>query len=150
MTDTDRTAELTITRVLDAPRDLVWRAWTEVGELARWLHPLGTSVGSIAFDVREGGRYRYTMVAEETGEEFPTEGVFLEVAPRGRLVFTWAGPDDPAESAPIATVTLVEVGDRTELTFHLRGVTDELRDVGVQQGWEEALTHLAGAVEGRA
>ena len=150
MTDTDRTAELTITRVLDAPRDLVWRAWTEDDELAWWLHPRGTAVEAVAFDVREGGRYRYTMVAEGSGERYPTAGVFLEVVPPERLVFTWAGPEDPVESAPVATVTLAEVGRRTEMTFHLSRVTQELRDVGVQAGWEEALANLAAAVEGRS
>ena len=142
--------ELTITRVLAAPRALVWRAWTDEGELHRWLHPLGTTVESIAFDVREGGRYRYTMVAEGTGEQYPTGGVYLEVVPIERLVFTWAGQDDPVEQAPVATVTLVDLGERTEMTFHLRGISPELRDAGVQPGWEQALTHLAVAVEGRA
>ena len=150
MTGTASTTDLTITRVLAAPRALVWRAWTDERELARWLHPLGTTVEAVAFDVREGGRYRYTMVAEATGERYPTGGVFLEVVPPERLVFTWAGPDDPVESAPVATVTLVEVAERTEMTFHLRGVSAELRDAGVQPGWEEALANLAAVVEGVA
>lgn len=61
-------------------RELVWRAWTEEKE------PLKTN----SFDVREGGRYRYTMVNIESGEEYHTGGEFLEGVPSERLVFTWA------------------------------------------------------------
>lgn len=56
-----------------------------------------TPLETISFDVREGGRYRYTMVNIETGEEFPTGGVFLEVVPFERLVFTWGYPDAPID-----------------------------------------------------
>ncbi len=58
--------EFTITRTLNARRELVWRAWTEEKELAAWLP--STPLETISFDVREGGRYRYTMVNIETGE----------------------------------------------------------------------------------
>ena len=59
-------AEFTITRILDAPRSLVWRAWTEEEELAHWLHPFGVSTDSISFDVRVGGHLAYTMTDEQT------------------------------------------------------------------------------------
>lgn len=52
---------------------------------------------SISFDVREGGRYRYTMVNKETGQEYPSGSVFLDVIPFKRLVFTWGYPDAPIE-----------------------------------------------------
>jgi uncharacterized protein YndB with AHSA1/START domain len=90
--------EFTITRTLNARRELVWRAWTEKKELAAWLP--STPLESISFDVREGGRYRYTMVNVETGEEYPTGGVFLDVVPFERLVFTWGYPDAPIEDSP--------------------------------------------------
>jgi uncharacterized protein YndB with AHSA1/START domain len=90
--------EFTITRTLNARRELVWRAWTEEKELADWLP--STPLETISFDVREGGRYRYTMVNIETGEEYPTGGVFLDVVPFERLVFTWGYPDDPIENSP--------------------------------------------------
>ncbi len=63
--------EFTITRILKARPELVWRAWTEEKELANWLP--STPLETISFDVREGREYRYTMVNTRTGEEFPTE-----------------------------------------------------------------------------
>lgn len=149
-TSTDHLAEFTITRTLDAPRDLVWRAWTEEDELARWLYDFGrTPRDSISFDVREGGRYRYTLIAEETGETYPTGGVFLEVVPPERLVFTWGNPDDPVDVAPVVTITLTDRDGRTELVFSLRGIAGHPGDGNVYDGWDQALDSLASAVADR-
>jgi uncharacterized protein YndB with AHSA1/START domain len=143
--------QFSITRVFDAPRELVWRAWTEGAELAQWLHPFGVSTDSVSFDVRVGGRYRYTMTNDETGEEFPTGGEYLEVAPFDRLVFTWGEPDAPVDVAPVITLTLIPRGERTELVFHLRGYEGKPGDGFVYDGWDEALTnfgrHLAGELD---
>lgn len=142
--------EFTITRVLDAPRELVWRAWTEEKELAQWLYPSGASTPpeSISFDVREGGRYRYTMIDDASGEEYPTGGVFIDVVPFERLVFTWARPEDPIEQSPVVTVTLTAQGERTEMVFHLRGIAGHPGDGDVHDGWDEALAHLAVHLSG--
>lgn len=144
MTD-PTTAEFTITRMLDAPRDLVWRAWTEEDELTHWLHPgpLSTPRESLSFDVREGGRLQYTMVYDETGDEFPAGGVFLEVVPIERLVFTWSQPADKSDRAPIATVTFAERGDQTEMVFTLRGAAGQPGDEGVYDGWDSAFDNLS-------
>lgn len=137
-----RTPEFTITRVFEAPLELVWRAWTQESELAQWLHPFGVSTHSISFDVRVGGNYTYTMTNDETGERFPTGGVFLEVEPGERLVFTWGEPDAPVETAPVITLTFLEQGDRTELVFHLRGFPGQPGDGFVYDGWDEALSNF--------
>lgn len=84
--------EFSITRVFPARRELVWQAWTDETELAQWLHPFGVSADSVSFDVRVGGRYRYTMTNDTTGERFPTGGEYIEVEPFDRLVFTWGNP----------------------------------------------------------
>lgn len=137
--------EFTISRTLNARRELIWRAWTEERELAHWLP--STPLESISFDVRKGGLYRYTMVNIETGEEFPTGGVFLDVVPFERLVFTWGYPDAPIEDSPVVTLTLTEHGDRTEMNFHLRGFAGHPGDQFVYDGWSDALdtltTHLS-------
>jgi uncharacterized protein YndB with AHSA1/START domain len=145
------TPEFSITRTFDAPRDLVWRAWTEDSELAQWLRPFGVSTDSVSFDVRAGGRYRYTMTNDETGEVFPTGGEFLEVTPQGRLVFTWGDPDTPADMAPVITLTFTpldpadgESTERTELVLHLVGIAGEPGDGYVHDGWAEALENLGG------
>lgn len=137
-----RIPEFTILRTFDAPRELVWRAWTEEAELAQWLRPFGVSTDSLSFDVRVGGRYAYTMTNEETGERFPTGGVYLEIEPISRLVFTWGEPGAPVESAPVITLTFTAQGDRTELLFHLRGFAGTPGDGYVYDGWDEALTNL--------
>ncbi|RDU38946.1 SRPBCC domain-containing protein [Neobacillus piezotolerans] len=139
--------EFTITRTLDARRELVWRAWTEHKELAEWLP--STPLESISFDFRKGGRYRYTMVNHETGEKFHTGGVFLDVVPFERLVFTWGYPDSPIEGSPVVTLTLTEQGDRTEMTFHLRGFAGHPGDQYVYDGWADALDDLGSHVHGQ-
>lgn len=140
--------EFSITRTFDAPRELVWRAWTEEAELAQWLRPFGVSTDSVSFDVRVGGRYTYTMTNDQTGEKFPTGGVFLEVEPIDRLVFTWGETDAPVETAPVISLAFIERGGSTELAFHLRGFDGKPGDGFVYDGWDEALTnfgrHLAG------
>lgn len=140
--------EFSITRVFPARRELVWQAWTDETELAQWLHPFGVSADSVSFDVRVGGRYRYTMTNDTTGERFPTGGEYIEVEPFDRLVFTWGEPDAPVDVAPVITLTLTQQGESTELVFHLRSLEGKPGDGFVYDGWDEALTnfgrHLAG------
>ncbi|GGA75077.1 activator of HSP90 ATPase [Pseudoclavibacter endophyticus] len=142
------TPEFTITRTFDAPRDLVWQAWTDEAEMAQWLHPFGVSTDGVSQDLAVGGRYRYTMTNTETGETFPTGGEYLEIEPKTRLVFTWGDPDAPAADAPVITLTFTELGAQTELVFHLSGIDGKPGDGWVYDGWDEALTnfgrHLAG------
>lgn len=144
---TDRAApQFTITRIFDAPRALVWQAWTEQADAAEWWHPRGISMkpGSVSVDVRVGGRYAYTMVNDADGSEYPTTGVYREVAAPERLVFTWASPGDPDESAPVITVTLRELdGERTEMLFHLVGFPGAPGDDNVYDGWDSAFDLLA-------
>lgn len=145
---TSEKPEFTITRRFNAPRELVWRAWTEESELAQWLRPFGVSTESVSFDVRVGGTYRYVMVNDETGEEYPTGGKFLEVAPLERLVFTWGEPDAPVDASPVITLTFMSEGERTELIFHLRGYAGEPGDGFVYDGWAEALTNFGKYLAG--
>lgn len=144
MNDTHATApEFSITRILNAPRELVWRAWTEEAELAQWLRPFGVSTDGVAFDVRVGGKYRYTMTSLETGEKYPTGGVYLEVDPIERLVFTWGEPEASVDTAPVVTLTFAALSpERTEMVFHLRGFAGRPGDGFVYDGWDEALINL--------
>jgi uncharacterized protein YndB with AHSA1/START domain len=138
--------QFTITRVFDAPRALVWRCWTDPDEAPYWLHPRGivTPRESVDFDVRTGGAYRYTMVAED-GTEYPTVGTYREVAPPERLVFTWGSPGDDDASMPLVTIDLAEHGPsgaQTQMTFHLEGIAGVPGDGYVHDGWAEALDLL--------
>lgn len=150
MNTTGNTPEFTITRALHAPRELVWQAWTDSAHFAAWMRPFGVSSRSVSGDVRVGGRYRYTMVNDETGEEYPTGGEYLEVSPPERLVFTWGEIDAPVEGTPVITLTLAESdgGDTTKLVFHLEGIAGQPGDNNVYDGWTEALDNLARHLAG--
>ncbi|WP_293697641.1 SRPBCC domain-containing protein [uncultured Agrococcus sp.] len=142
--------EFSITRSINAPRSVVWRAWTEDAELAQWLSPFGVTTESVSFDVRVDGEFRYTMINDETGVEYPTGGVFLEVEPQERLVFTWGEPGAPKDSAPVISLTFTEARDATELVFHLRGFAGEPGDGFVYDGWAEALTNFERFLAGES
>ncbi|OZM76016.1 SRPBCC domain-containing protein [Pseudonocardia sp. MH-G8] len=137
------TREFTIVRELEAPRELVFRAWTDPEHLTRWFGPRGCSTprASIATDVRPGGTWRATMVLDETGQEFPTGGFYLEVREPERLVLTWREPGGDDES--VVTVVLADLGEgRTAMTFHQAGFTTEETRRGVHEGWSSAFDRL--------
>jgi uncharacterized protein YndB with AHSA1/START domain len=149
------TKQFTITRVFDAPRETIWRMWTDPDEAATWWHPRGltTPRESVELDPPPGGRYAYTMVAPD-GSEYPTGGTYREITPPERLVFTWADPDDPDDIAPLITIDLAEHGERGEqtlMTFHVRGIDAAPGDENVYDGWDSAFDlldeHLAEADE---
>jgi uncharacterized protein YndB with AHSA1/START domain len=141
----------TLVRDFDATPEDLWSAWTDPDEIAVWWHPRGVSTprDSVAVDARVGGRYTYTMVNDETGDAYPTGGVYLEVQPFERLVFTWGDPDAAPDSAPVATVTLAPNGDRTRMTFDLRGVESHPGDGFFYDGWDSALDVLVDYIAGR-
>lgn len=140
------TKQFTITRVFDAPRDAIWRAWTDPDEAPIWWHPKGVTTPreSVELDVRPGGRYRYTMVGPD-GTEYPTTGVYREITPPERLVMTWGSPGDPDEIAPVITIELAEHGERgeqTHMTFHVLGIDGAPGDENVYDGWDSAFDLL--------
>jgi uncharacterized protein YndB with AHSA1/START domain/DNA-binding transcriptional ArsR family regulator len=91
--------EFTITRVFDAPRRLVWTAWTEPEHIAPWWAPHGltTPLSTVSMDVRPGGRFRATMIADADGTRYPVDLVYREVVAPERLVLAWGDPEHPAE-----------------------------------------------------
>jgi uncharacterized protein YndB with AHSA1/START domain len=111
--------EFTITRVYDAPRELVWRAWTDPEHMAAWFGPRGitTPRSTITVDLRPGGAFEFTMVSDEDGTEYPSGGTFVEVQAPERLV--WRDRDIDL----LVTVTFSDLGDRTEMTCHVVGET---------------------------
>ena len=147
-------AEFTITRVFDAPRELVWRAWTDPDEAPHWLHPahIITPRALVDFDVRPGGRYRYTMI-DTDGTEYVSVGRYHEVEPPARLVLTWGSPGDADDAMPVITVDLAEHGPdgrQTLMTFHLAGIAGRPGDQNVYDGWSQAFDLLASWQADRA
>lgn len=137
--------QFTVTRTFDAPREAVWRAWTDARALHSWLNPRGvfTPLESIKSDLRVGGSYAYTLVVPNRGT-FPTAGTFLEVQPPERLRFSWGNPEDSEKHYPIITVDLVEIDNKTELTFQMVGARDDRgQERSMYEGWDHALSQLA-------
>ena len=147
------TKEFTITRTFDAPREAVWRAWTEPALAAQWWHPheVVTPPESVRIDARVGGRYEYLMIAPD-GSEYPSGGEYLEVREPERLRFSWADPGDAVADAMLITVDLVDAGDgRCEMTFHLERIDVDLAtEQSISQGWSEAFDELDDALTVRS
>jgi uncharacterized protein YndB with AHSA1/START domain len=118
----DRT--LTIVRVFDAPRELVWKAWTDPERFACWAGCDGWSFprSRIQMDVRPGGTFRGVMVNDTTGEEIVSEGVYREVVQPERLAWVWTF-SDPLPEESVVTLTLTDLGGKTELQLRQVGWT---------------------------
>jgi uncharacterized protein YndB with AHSA1/START domain len=114
--------EIRITRVFDAPRELVWRAWTEPARFADWFggKEAEIPVSTVAMDVRPGGDWRATMVgAAPGGADIPWRGTYQEVVEPERLVFTLT--DRPGDEYELCTVLLTDDGGRTRMSFTQEG-----------------------------
>ena len=135
--------ELVIMRVFDAPRRLVFKAWTEPEHLVRWWGPHGFTTPSCTTDVRSGGAWRFCMRSPE-GTDHWQQGVYREIVEPERLVFTYAFEDATGKPGheTLVTVTFIEHGGKTKLTMHqaiFESVT--VRDEHMR-GWTETLARL--------
>jgi len=137
--------ELEFVRTYDAPRQLVWEAWTDPDQMAQWWGPRGVTTPreSIELDLRPGGRMAFDMVDEATGSRYPNRGTFLEVEPPARLVWSDDGFAD-GHGKGTATVTFTEVdASTTTLTVHLVADFSETVRAGAERGWGTQLDKLA-------
>jgi uncharacterized protein YndB with AHSA1/START domain len=117
--------ELTVSRVIDAPRALVFKAWTDPGQVARWWGPKGHVTVDYDMDIRPGGAYSFHMRSPE-GTDHRKRGVYREIVEPERIVFTfaWEAPDGQLGHQTLITVTFEALGAKTRLTLH-QGVFDE-------------------------
>jgi uncharacterized protein YndB with AHSA1/START domain len=136
--------ELVITRMFDAPRHIVFKAWTEPERLMRWWGPRGYTMTLCEMDIRPGGAYRFHMRSSD-GTELRLAGVLREIVEPARLVLTSAWVD--AEGKPghetLLTLTFADRGGKTLLTLHqavFESVTARDAHIG---GWTSALDCLA-------
>lgn len=142
--------ELTLTRTFDAPRELVWQAWTDPDHMAQWWGPRGISTPreSIVMDLRPGGRIQFDMVDDATGERYPNSGTFLEVEPPALIVWADDGFADGSGKG-IATIRFERVDARTTmLTLHLDADVDQTVRAGAEQGWGSSLDKLGKLLTG--
>jgi uncharacterized protein YndB with AHSA1/START domain len=141
--------ELVITRVFDAPRRLVFKAWTEPEHLARWWGPQGFTTPFCEMDVRPGGAFRFGMRSPQ-GTDHWLRGVFREIVEPERLVCTWAWEDEQRKPRheTLLTVTLVEHDDKTRLTLRQAVFESVTSRDAHQGGWASALDCLAEYLTG--
>ena len=136
--------ELVVTRTFDAPRALVFAAWTNPEHLVRWWGPKGFTTPSCAMEVRPGGGFRTVMRSPE-GTVHRLRGRYREVVPPERLVFTFAWEDEAGRPGheTLVTVTLAEAGGKTRLTLH-QAVFERVESRSSHhEGWRECLDRLA-------
>lgn len=132
---------LTITRRLNAPPAKVYGAWTDPAQIARWWGPDEQAETLLAeVDARVGGRFRIVSRAPD-GEQHDVSGVYREVVPNEKLVFTWAWHSTP-ERESLVTVALKRDGDATVLTLTHEQFFDEAARDGHRHGWTGALDKL--------
>jgi uncharacterized protein YndB with AHSA1/START domain len=139
--------EVVFTRILNAPRDLVFQAWTDPTHLAQWWGPHGFTNPVCELDVRPGGAIRVHMRGPD-GTVYPMTGVYQEIVEPERLVFTSAALDE--EGKPLFevrnTVTFAEQGGKTTLTLQARVVKSTAEAApyleGMEVGWTQTLERL--------
>jgi len=149
---------LVTTRVFDAPRELVYRAWTDPKQLARWFPPEGFGTAACELDVRPGGTVRIDFLAPAgppfDGAVLPGRGTYREVVPNERLSFTLV-PEVGDQKMPVVltTVFFEDAGPgRTKLTIHQSAESvaefEQLAKTGMAEGIAQSLGKLAGVLSG--
>ncbi len=140
--------KITITRTFDAPRALVFKAWTDAKVLAQWWGPKGFTNPRCEFDAKVGGVIRIDMRAPD-GAIYPMQGEVREIVPPERLVFTNMALDanGNAMTAGLTTVTFADEGGKTKLTLHTRGSALVGKAIpylqGMEYGWGQSIDKLA-------
>lgn len=162
--------DIIIERVFDAPRELVWKAWTDPEMVKKWWGPEGFTAPSAQIDLREGGKYIFAMhgpVGSEWDRDMYTAGVFKEIVEHEKIVSTDyfsdengnmikpsdEGQDENFPTEMTVTVTFEEVEDgKTKLTIHYPKAENEAQfeamlKSGMKEGWSTSLDKLARLVE---
>jgi uncharacterized protein YndB with AHSA1/START domain len=157
--------EFRITRIFNAPRELVFKAWTDPAHMAQWWGPHHFTNPVCNLDVRPGGSWRIVMRAPD-GVEHPAKGIYQEVVPPQRLVMTidhselpeqWhdlVNPTRDKTKPPVldvlATITFEDLNGKTRQTVQIRFDSNAQRDslvkIGMREGWSQSLERLDSLV----
>jgi uncharacterized protein YndB with AHSA1/START domain len=132
---------LDLTRSYPAAPDRVWRAWTDAETLKQWWGPGDEPVSRAELDVRIGGRFRIVFGGPD-GRAHECAGVYREVVPNRKLVFTWTWPNTTPERESLVTITLRAAGKGTELVLRHEQFFDEAARDGHERGWTAAFEKL--------
>jgi uncharacterized protein YndB with AHSA1/START domain len=140
--------EITIVREYDAPREKVWQAWTTAEQLKQWWAPRGFTSPTVEIDPKVGGELYIVMQAGDnmgpmSGMKAPMKGVFSEVVPNEKLVFSNMAVDESGKVllSGETSVTFEDVGSKTKMTVRTGAEGDgpnvEMMLGGMEQGWNE-------------
>ena len=143
---------LHIERRLNAPRELVFAAWTEPRHLKRWSAPHGYAIPECDGELRPGGQWHATMRAPD-GKDLRLVGTYREIVPPERLVFThrWLDADGrPGPEETLVTVVLTEIDGGTHLSFTQTGFVSGASRDGHGGGWDECFERLAAYLAAEA
>ena len=151
---------LHIERVFDAPRELVWRAWTEPERVMKWWGPKNFTSPACEIDLRVGGAFLFCMRRQD-GWDLWSTGAYREIAPHERLVFTDSFADSEGNVVPataygfgddfpmemLVTVTFEDVGGGTQMVFVQEGHPGTGVSDSPEQGWNECFDKLAAGLK---
>ena len=143
--------QILITREFDAPKHLVYKAWTTPELVKRWWHANRGNVTVVEIDLRVGGRWRYAMVTDD-GFEVAFHGEYREIVPGERIVSTEIYEGLPEgvsdeEAATVNTVTFVEANGRTTVTLLVQATSKTSRDAIIDSGMEAGLQDALDLLE---
>lgn len=153
MTTPTASNDLVLTRVMDAPREKLFRAWTEPALMKQWFAPLPWTISQVETDLRAGGASRIVMRSPE-GQEYPNSGIYLEVVKNEKIVFTDAYTEGwkPSEKPFFTAIVTFEDlgGGKTRYTAIARHWTAEDRETHEKMGFHEGWGKCAGQLEALA
>ena len=152
--------DLVITRVFDAPRDLVWQAWTDPERFKKWWGPKDFTCPVGQMDVRVGGKYLWCMRGPD-GKDYYSTGVYRDIVPTSRLVYTDAFADADGNVVPashyglpgemplemLVTVTFEEHEGKTKLTLRHEGLPAGEMSEMTGAGWNQSFDKLAASLQ---
>lgn len=142
---------LSFERVFEAPRTLVWQAWTDPAHVGKWWGPKGFSTTTRAIDVRSGGSWRFVMHGPD-GTDYQNRIEFIEVIAPERLVYAHAGEGDTADISFHTTVTFADEDGKTRLSMRMvfpsaAALRHVVENFGAEEGAHEHLARLAAYLE---
>ena len=136
---------LVITRVFDAPRELIWKLWTDPAHAKHWMGPRGFTATHFEQDPRPGGAWRGCLRQDDDGRELWQGGVFREIVEPERLVYTfaWDGENGRRGHETLVTITFAEHEGKTKMTFRQAVFESVGQRDGHQGGWNSSFDRLA-------
>lgn len=141
---------LVLRRTYAAKRERVWRAWTDIKEAMTWSAPEGMTVPEFTADMRVGGAYRLTMLQPD-GEKFIAKGIYREITPSQKLVYTWTWEEDTPqdEHETLLTVEFLDRGEQTEVVLTHENLASEESRERHSHGWNQFLDKLGRHLEAK-